>query len=343
MVTIKEIAEASGFSSCTVSRVLSGKIKAKREVTAKRSEHIRKVADELGYRMNTSARSVRTGRFHMVGLVLHENTPCSWYPKALLEGINEELEVSGLGLMLERLGVADLNAGGSLPRFFRESRVDGFIVNILCRMGKKLVEAFSSQGFHVVWSNFRYGCDCVFPDDLNGSRELTRILLGMGHKRVAYVAFDDTGRFSHMDHYSYAERLRGYLETMDDAGLKAEAYRYPACFSRLRLDYASDVLDKLGGRYVGAVICSNFFEAESVYREGIRRGLRLPEDMYIATFSTDDSMLALTEFPAMVLPFNEVGKKAVRMLLRKISGEGTQAPEPLPCSWNPHGRHDWHA
>ena len=67
-VTIRDVAEASGVSLMAVSKVLHGRGTGVR-VGEKTAEHIRRTAEELGYRPNALARSLRLGKTDTIGLI----------------------------------------------------------------------------------------------------------------------------------------------------------------------------------------------------------------------------------------------------------------------------------
>ena len=75
MTTLKDIAKASGYSVCTVSRALSGK----GPMRAETKDKILKLIDEMGFNPNKSAVSLKTGRTNTIALIIPEVTN-SYYP-----------------------------------------------------------------------------------------------------------------------------------------------------------------------------------------------------------------------------------------------------------------------
>ena len=69
MVTLKDIAEKAGVSSMTVSRVMNGKTGA---VSQETSERIKKIAQEMGYVPNSSARALASRSSRLITALLQE-------------------------------------------------------------------------------------------------------------------------------------------------------------------------------------------------------------------------------------------------------------------------------
>src|SRR5690554_6152115 len=81
-VTIQDVAKTAGVSVSTVSRVLNGKL----DVASETQDRIRSVIDDLGYTTNLAARSMRSFKKNMVGLIM----PDIAYPFAIevMKGVN---------------------------------------------------------------------------------------------------------------------------------------------------------------------------------------------------------------------------------------------------------------
>ena len=92
-VTIREVADAAGVSTATVSRALSGVQTVDPELVAR----VRVSAERLGYRANRVARALRRQSTQTVGLVIPDITDPAF--PAVVKGIERELRASGLTLL----------------------------------------------------------------------------------------------------------------------------------------------------------------------------------------------------------------------------------------------------
>ena len=122
-VTLEDVARMSGVSRATASRALNGHARVNADVRAR----VRMIADQLGYRPNSAARSLASGRAGVLGLVLPGGHLISApYEAHLLEAVADAATASGHGLML---WMAATEPSQSLRDGFRTGFVDGVIVS----------------------------------------------------------------------------------------------------------------------------------------------------------------------------------------------------------------------
>lgn len=107
--TLKQIAEETGVSIYTVSRVLNGKQKGAYRPAAERARKIREVADRLGFVPNASARTMRRKGTHLVGVLVPEWPMTSLVDYETILGINQGLEEKGYALALTRCSDLEAN------------------------------------------------------------------------------------------------------------------------------------------------------------------------------------------------------------------------------------------
>ena len=124
-VTMRDIAEKIGVSSVTVSKALNDK----EGVSDHLKEKIKELADEMGYRYNTTAKSMKNGLTYNIGVVIPERfsgeETQSFYFRAFQE-IAKHLEKFGYDGILNMLSNKD-EEDLRLPRLYSEQKVDGFI------------------------------------------------------------------------------------------------------------------------------------------------------------------------------------------------------------------------
>ena len=88
MITLKQIAQQSGFSTPTVSEILNDKGVYSQETRKK----VLAVARELGYRPNASARAIQSGRFNTITWLSSTHGSSRFMTSTLLDGVIEELD-----------------------------------------------------------------------------------------------------------------------------------------------------------------------------------------------------------------------------------------------------------
>lgn len=328
--TLKEVAHEAGVSVDTVSRVLNGRNKELWPSIAARATEIRAIAERLDYRPNILARSTRTGRFGNVALLQSTVFSRSILAPPLLDGIQESLSRQNMPLMVMKVPDEVLTPAG-IPKVLRQSMTDGLLINYQAEIPPQIVAALAQAGVPVVWINSKQPVNSVYPQDFAGSRSATEYLVNLGHRRIGFVE----NCYDHSPpgwpaHYSGEERYEGYAEAMRRAGLP------PRLISRLRPLTAAEILDfsrewlAADDRPTAALIyCA--YELYPVLYAAALLGLKVPRDLSVLAFSSDEIELAGSPMTRMSIPWRLVGSTAVDMLLEMINSGRPELPSrPLP-------------
>ncbi len=334
-VTIKEIAKHTGLSIPTVGNVLG---RGAARYSAETRRRVQEAAKELGYRPNSSARSMRQGRIGCAALVLsraHAEV-LSHIPAGLVDGLDDELAAHNMHLAVSRLSDEQLSTADIVPKVLREYMADGMIVNYTHVIPGPLLELIHAHHTPAVFLNAKLDVDCVYPDDRGGAEMATRALLERGHRRIAFLhmaeplslyaseKFEDVWP---MLHYSVAERTAGYRATMEAAGLVA---RVVYADRLVRQPDSVGVCRELltGGQRPTAIISYSEHQTASAMVAAAGLGLSVPGDVVLVEFCPQRRSLAGVEIPNIAVPTREMGRRAVQMLMKKL-GNGGQNCEPV--------------
>lgn len=323
-VTLSMIAREVGVSVATVSLVLTGKTGRFQAATA---TAVQAAAVRLGYRPNSSARATRTGRFGCVALLHHSAGQRSHLPGRLLDGIAGALEQAGLRLALGTIDDSRLEQAEYLPHLLGELSADGLLINYHKNFPVQMQEALDRSQVPAVWINAEVPGMVVKPDDRACGRIATEHLLGLGHRRIAYADFANdivTGR-----HFSAIERRVGYSEAMRAVGLEPSCRGNPE-----RLPHAG--WRGLAAAWLAepdpptAVVCYSIGTGMHVLVAALaERRLRVPGDLSLVVIADDTTFANNLPIDAVVLPWQQVGARAVDLLLVAIAGgEATALPDP---------------
>jgi len=212
-VTMKQIAARCGLSLPTVSYVLNGKDELFRPAT---KERVWAAARELGYRPNSAALAMRSGKFSSVGLVIGIQEKSTYMPFAGVEGIHDALAEVDYHLVVSRLSLKVLEVGAELPKLLRQWMVDGLIYNFTENakgIPERLEALVDEYKIPAVWLNDKRPQNAVYPDDEGGGKRAAQYLLELGHRKIAYV-----GPASEDAHYSQRDRMNGVMETIKAGG-----------------------------------------------------------------------------------------------------------------------------
>lgn len=312
-VTIRDVARAAGVSVATVSRVVNGTAVVREETRLRVEEEVARLA----YSPNAAARSLITSRTSTVGVVL----PDIWgeYFSEVIRGIDLAARQAGYHVLVSS-SHSDAAETRDVLRAMH-GRVDGVIV-MSPHEPPRTLEGSLPPALPVVFLNSAPGGTrhpSLSVDNRGGARAMAAHLLGLGHRRVAFV----TGPSSNFD---AAERLRGFRDALRAAGLPAaRAVEVAGDFSEESGEKAGEAICRLAPRPT-AVFAANDSMAIGVLVALRRAGLDVPGGVAVAGF--DDIPVARFAHPPLSTVRHDIrslGERAFARLLACIEGE---APSP---------------
>ncbi|WP_029356910.1 LacI family DNA-binding transcriptional regulator [Bosea sp. 117] len=334
-VTIQDVARAASVSTASVSNFLNGRHDRMRPETRDR---ILSVIKDLDYKPSGVARQLKSGQAPMIGLLVP--TVANPFFGELAVAVERSAQAQGFHVLLcntlrdlkrEREFANELVAYGVRGLISASALTDLDEVNSLIRRGVSLV-FFDVQSLDVGGM----GVDVVTLDNAGASRLAVNHLVGLGHRRIAYVTAP-TGTISR------SARLRGYREEIRANALDFELVVIEEARKRDGA-YGDTDLAELGRRAATriatstprptAVVAMNDMIALGLI-SGLRdAGLNVPHDISIV--GIDDINVASLLSPSLTTirqPFAEMAEAAVgglkkRMALPTQSGsEHVFAPE----------------
>lgn len=305
-VTIQDVAKTAGVSVSTVSRVLNGKV----DVASDTQDRIRSVIDDLGFTTNLAARSMRSHKKNLVGLIM----PDIAYPFAIevMKGVNRAIAESEFDLLVYTTG--DVRKSG---RAYHEQKYVSLLTNSISD-GVIIVAPVAGE-FNIdapivsidpLASNPNY--PAVHATNYVGTADAMQYLLGLGHKRIGYIS----GR---AELESSNRRLKGYRESLENAGISIDEQLIAAG------DYTTET-GVNGARQLlalenppTAIFASNDQMAMGVYQVAEEMGLRIPDDLSVVGFDniTESKYMGLTTVDQFI---SEMGYVATHMLIKLING-----------------------
>ncbi|MGP4111922.1 LacI family DNA-binding transcriptional regulator [Streptomyces sp. 4N509B] len=181
MTKINDVARAAGVSPATVSRVFNGG-----RVSPERAERVRRAAAELGFAPNRVARSLRTQRGSVIGLIIPDiENP---FFTSLARGVEDAAQRTNLSVVL-------CNSDGDLDKESRyigialAEHLAGVIVAVASRDRTDL-SPLTDRGLPVVAVDRRPRAalvDAVLVDNQHGGEAATEHLVASGYRRVACI------------------------------------------------------------------------------------------------------------------------------------------------------------
>ena len=336
-VTLKHVADHVGVDRSTVSRVLRDRgdeVGISRALT----ERIKAAAALLNYAPNASARAVRSGRFGAAALLMSTVAGRSYLPSPLLDGIHDELARDDMHLTIAKVRDEQLDRDGAVPKALREYLADGLLINYTHHIPPHLLRAVESLKRPVVWINADLPHDAVNAANRAAARLATERLIGLGHRRVAYLDLCAGVAEVAGAHHSARDRRDGYRDAMRDAGLTAREWR-PATVPEPGRAEAAFVLEALSRRpRPTAVLCYFSINLPPLLRAAASLDLVVPRDLSVVSFAPQLWHDAGVDVDCMVEPHEAMGREAVRMLRQRIAAPGRRlASRTLDFEFRPLG------
>ncbi|MEN6571942.1 MAG: LacI family DNA-binding transcriptional regulator [Anaerolineaceae bacterium] len=318
--TIKDIAKRLDISHSTVSRALNGSSLIA-DSTAKR---IRQTAEEMGYMHSAAARSLKTNRTQALGVIVSQvDDP---FFGEILRGIEEVAQNNEYSIFMAA-SQHDPEKERRIVQSMREHRVDGVII-CSASLSQAQSKQFTKYGIPIVVVNnqsaedYRYS---IYHDDVDGSRQVTRYLIGLGHQRIAYLGNSASGRTNW-------ERISGFQQEMAVSNLAVPAeyiFGVPGGGPENGVKGVAYFL-ALEPRPT-AIVCFNDMIAAGVLRGLQDAGISVPGQMSVTGFDN----IVFSEFTSPPLttldqPKRFIGSEAAHLVLKlldvKFQEETNQEP-----------------
>ena len=304
-VTIQDVARAAGVSVSTVSRVLNGRV----DVASNTQDHILEVIDQLGYTSNLAARSMRSFKKGLLGLIM----PDIAYPYAveIMKGANRAISESEFDLLVYTTG--DVKKSGRATHevkyvsLLNNSITDGVV--IVAPVTSEFLTDAPIVSIDPVMSNPHY--PSVHATNYQGVVDGMEYLLSLGHRRIGFIS----GR-SELE--SSNRRLRGYKDSLEKAGIAIQDELIAAG------DYTTETALKCARKLLSlperpsAIFASNDQGAMGVYQIAEEMGLQIPRDLSVMGFDNipESKYMGLTTVDQLI---SEMGYVATQMLIKLIN------------------------
>lgn len=328
-VGLRDIAHELNLSVSLVSKVLSGRMGTSGSLP-ETVRAIREKAQELGYRKNLQAESLRTGRLNVIAVLVHyHGAEGSQIVETMVEGIAREAAKYQQRLMLHYY--TTLDELKSIWNEFSRNAVDGVILGGVPHMDwVNELNSKSEEGIAVIGIISSEAANCGINVGMSEGelcRRATLHLLDRGCKNIAHF------RVMTSEHKSFASktmgqvRYEGYVQALRERGLplrnelviQIEHFYYESGIE------ATEKLLASGVCFDGIVGQSDHHTAGAL-NTLVRHGVRVPQDVkLIGVDNSPFCRMASVPLSSVSQEFALRGQTAVRMLMKKIAGEDTSS------------------
>jgi LacI family repressor for deo operon, udp, cdd, tsx, nupC, and nupG len=323
-VGLKDVAKLAGVSVRTVSNVVNGYP----YVTEATRARVQRALDELNYRPNLAARSLRTGRSGIVALAVPAiDVP---YFGELAHHIVKAAERHSYTVLIEQTD----SLAQREKRLFANGGphlIDGLILNPVALRPKDL-RARDDENPLVLLGEQAYRCpaDHVAIDNVAAARAATAHLLELGRTRIAAIGCRQTTNLV-AEHLRY----RGYAAALRDAGAAVERGLVVPTRSLDRPSGAGAMERLLTlEEPPDAVFCFNDLMALGAIRTLLDRGYRVPEDVAVAGIDDiEDGRFSTPSLTTIAPDKAQIANLVVDLLLSRIREGNTEPPRELQADF----------
>lgn len=311
-VTIYDLARELNLSPATISRGLQNNKRISKETT----KRILAKAEEMGYRHNSFASSLRKQKSHTIGVMVHELN--SNFITSVLAGIERVTTEAGYDLIIAHSSESYKKEASNASNLFHK-RVDGLIASL--SFDTKSLDHFQpyfDKGLPVIFfDRVEENSDTpkVIIDNYKSGYHATQHLIEQGCRRISLVT-------ANLNRNVYAQRFRGYKDALFDHKIPFDQ----------NLVLIKDLSEKCGREAADEVMrmkprpdglfITNDFSAAVCLQTLKEKGVRVPEDIAIVGFNNDAiSKIVEPQLSTINYPGIDMGEIAARNLIGHLKGE----------------------
>ena len=308
MPRLVDVAKRAGVSPMTVSRVVNNSGPVSADVRAR----VERALAETGYVPNTLARSLRAKRTDTLALVLTDMT--NPFFTTLAHGVETAAREAGLMLVLANSD-EDEDEERRVVQMLVQRQVDGILV-VPAGDAADTIRQCREHGTHLVLVDRQPGSpgatDVVRADSRGGAMEIGRLLLSLGHRRVAVLAGPQ--RVSTAE-----DRVAGFEEAWREGGGEIAPHVLYGAFS---IDSGREMARRALAATPGptALFAANNFIAIGALHALDVMGIAVPDE--VAVVGCDDLPQAMVTFPFLTVaaqPAYEIGRRSVALLTERLA------------------------
>lgn len=302
MTSIKDVAIEAGVSTATVSRVLSNKP----YITSGMRDRVLAVVQKLGYRPNQVARSLRSQKSTIIGLIVSD--VCNPFFTDISRTVEDCAYEQGYSVFL-------CNSDGDEKKELKylHEMYDQNVAGVIISPTKNTCDNFNKLAFNipmVIYDRTARECDVdnITIDNMDAAYLLTKHLISNGYKRLAGVFCNEiTG----------LERCKGFKKAIKEANL--EQPQIVMIPSKISTGYTATLKLLNLTPHPDAILATDNVILEGSMQAILELGLKIPNDVGLVGFD-DVSWMTLVKPPITVIrqPTDEIGRMAVDLIMHRI-------------------------
>jgi LacI family transcriptional regulator len=316
MVTLKDIAAKAGVSTATVSYVLNNT----GNISSETRKKVLDVLETLNYKPNQVARSLKVKKTRTIGVIVEDIT--IFNAPEIIDGINSFAEKHGFSILLTNLRIFKRIGN----RFTEMEKCKGFISKAVDDLLSQQVDGIIYIGIHVrditglvpktdkpiVYTYCYTSSESDYTvnfDDESASYEMTKYLIGLGHRKIGLITGLNDSILTHQRFAGYNRALVEHQLFFNPLYMKTGDWEYSSGYTRgMELLQLKDKPT--------AIVAMNDLMAGGVLEACRELNLQVPDDVSVVGF--DDRECGLYYLPQLTtirLPLSEMGELSMKKML----------------------------
>ena len=315
MATIYDVAEKSGFSVATVSKVFNHYA----GVNADTKQKVLLIAKQIGYIPNLSAQTLVTNKSWLIGVIFKEDLEQGLvHPHfgGILEAFKTTMEQAGYDIIFLNQNFSNMEL--KYLEHCRYRNVDGVLL-ASSPLPEKEANAIEKAGFKCVSVENDYrNIPTVISDNVGGTKQILNYLHTLGHRKIATI-------IPPLKSLAGRERFQGYKEFLQKQGLPYDEHFIVECEEYTpdsALDAVKKLLDQCLDNFPTAIFAGYDKIAFAVQKVLIERGYAIPNDISVVGF--DDLEIAASITPTLSTvrqDRKEIGRIAAEIMLKRLENK----------------------
>ncbi|WP_137131408.1 LacI family transcriptional regulator [Rhizobium sp. FY34] len=310
--TLRTIADLTGLAITTVSRALAGAP----QIALETRQRVAQVAVEIGYLPDRAAQRLRTGRTHVISLVLDPHEEILGYATSMINGLTEALRDTPYHLIITP-HFSDRPQVEPVRHILRNRMADGVIFTRTEPQDERVKILLDNDFPFICHGRTELGIAHPFVDYDNRAfaYRAARRLIEAGSRRLAIILPPS--------HYTFALHMReGFMAAINEAGLSFEIPHMVTLDSKS--DAIRDCFHDCFARddRVDGVVCGGEVVAMAVMAAAYDRGLTLGKDVHLVAKQTSGLFDQVRpRIPTIYEDLSQAGRLMGQFLVQRIAQE----------------------
>lgn len=322
-VSIKDIAAKFQVSAATISYIMNGKAKEKR-ISDDLTQRVLKLIEEIDYRPSQLATSLRTGTSKIIGLMVDDISNPFFADVAKMI---EDLAYSNGYRIIFCSTDNQTQKAREIIQMFRGRNVDGYIIAPPAGIEKEIAGLQKDNVPLVLFDRFlpEILTSYVLTDNFNSTFGAVKHFVSQGFKNTALITSDSA-------QFQMLERTRGYLEAMEESGLK------PVVEKVMVIGNHEGIIGKITALLnENSTIDSILFSSNYLTICGLevfeKMKIAIPHDIAIIAFDDHDLFNFYSpSITAIVQPLKKFSEEILQILLAQMKGEQPVSQNIIPST-----------